>query len=81
MQRSGPRLGIVLNDDSMIVRDVIPRSAASAAGVRPGDRLVGLNGSQLYGPGQLQSFLSSNPNSATITVRRNRQMHDIQVTF
>jgi serine protease Do len=78
---SGPRLGVVLDNETMVIRDVMPDSAAGAAGIRPGDRLIALDGSQVQGIEQVQAFLSNRPNSAKVTIKRNQQTQDVQVSF
>ncbi|UBF24861.1 S1C family serine protease [Kovacikia minuta CCNUW1] len=80
-QRPGPRLGVMLDNETMTIREVMPRSAAGAAGIRPGDQLLALNGSQVQGVEQVEEFLSNNPNSAKVTIKRNQQTQDIQVNF
>ncbi|MGA7933022.1 MAG: trypsin-like peptidase domain-containing protein [Kovacikia sp.] len=80
-QHSGPRLGVVLDNETMVIKDVMPNSAAGVAGIQPGDRLIAMDGSQVQGVEQVQEFLSSQPNSTRVTIKRNQRTQDIQVNF
>ncbi len=78
---SGPRLGVVLDKETLIIQQVDAISAASAAGLQAGDRLVAVNGNKLQNYGQLQEYLSNRPNSVVFTVNRNNQLQTVQINF
>jgi serine protease Do len=80
-RKGGAQLGVVLDKDTLTVQQVEPVSAAAAAGLKSGDRLVAINGNQLQGVDQLQQFLSSQPTSAVITINRNQQTQKLQINF
>ncbi|WP_163576537.1 DegQ family serine endoprotease [Halomonas faecis] len=75
------RLGIAvdaLSDDEreqlgveagVLVSDVDPRGAAAAAGIRPGDVIVGLDHRRVEGPEQLAEMVSSLPSDRAVPVR------------
>ncbi len=66
-------LGVVLDrDHGLRIREVIPKSGASLAGLRPGDELVRLQGQVLTSPADVVWALRSvnDPGQATLTVLR-----------
>jgi S1-C subfamily serine protease len=78
---SNSRLGVVLNTNTLIIEGIERGSLAERVGLRRGDRLLAINGRQLYNAQELQAFLSSQPDSAVLTVARNRRVGNIQVRF
>lgn len=75
-----PRLGIVL-DSGLTIRQVQRGSLAANIGLRPGDRLLGVNGRRLRSATELQAFLDQRPSSAILTVGRNRRLANVRVNF
>ncbi len=78
---SGARLGVTLDAQTFVIQTVLPGSPAAGIGLRPGDRLVAINGNRLREIGQLQAFLSRQPNAAVLTVQRNRRLANVRVDF
>jgi serine protease Do len=78
---SGPRLGVMLDKDTLIIQQVEAISAAGVAGLQAGDRLVAIDGTQLKNYSQLQNYLSNRPSSAVLTINRNKQMQTVQINF
>jgi serine protease Do len=76
-----PHLGVALNTETMIVQTVLPGSVASDLGIKSGDRLVALNGNRLTDVKQLINFLDKRPNSAILTVVRDRKFSNLRVLF
>lgn len=78
---SGPRLGVTLDTQTLVIQQVQVGSIASDLGLRPGDRLLGLNGRPLSSIDQLLLYLDSDPSSAILTVSRGRSLANIPVQF
>jgi serine protease Do len=77
----GPRLGVVVNTETLVIESVQPNSIASAYGLRPGDRLVGLNGRRLSSVEELIDYLDSRPSSAVLTVNRGSRIGNLHIRF
>lgn len=77
----GPRLGLTVNTETLTIESVQPNSLASRNGLRPGDRLIGLNGRRLRSVTQLVQYLDSRPRVALLTVVRGRQVGNLRVVF
>lgn len=78
---SGPRLGLVLDAQTLVVEIVKPGSPAERAGLSVGDRLLAVNGSALNSVDQLLEVLDQNPGSALLTIDRQQQQQEIRVSF
>ncbi|MEN9260380.1 MAG: trypsin-like peptidase domain-containing protein, partial [Thermostichus sp. HHBFW_bins_43] len=78
---TGPRLGVAVDPQTLVIREVQVGSLASRIGLQPGDRLVGLNGRRLTSLEQLLDYLDSRPQSARLTIGRGRQLAEIPVQF
>ncbi len=76
-----PRLGISVDAASLIIESVERGSIAQSIGLRPGDRLIGVNRRRLRDVRQLVAYLDSRPNSMLLTVARNRRLANILVEF
>lgn len=74
-------LGVVFDAKDMTVQRVEFGSPADLGGLQPGDRLLAINGTQLDGLQQLQTFLSRQPSTAVLTINRNQQVANVQVNF
>lgn len=71
------RLGVEL-DSTFVIREVQAGSLAAEIGLRPGDRILGVNGRRLTELDQLVDAL--NPNSNVIlTIARNRQVANVRI--
>lgn len=77
----GAHLGVRIDSRNLVVRQVESGSPAALGGLRPGDRLVAINGSQIAGFDQLQTFLNRRPSSAVFTIRRDQQVATVRVSF
>lgn len=80
-QPQGPRLGVTVDTQTLVIQQVQPGSIAGSIGLRPGDQLVGLNGQRLVNLQQLLGYLDSRPASALLTVARGRRLAEIQIQF
>jgi S1-C subfamily serine protease len=76
-QRS--RLGITLDTESFVIDQVQPNSIASRVGLRPGDRLLGLNGRRLVRMDQLLDYLDQSPEVVVLTVQRDRRIANLRI--
>ena len=81
IQPEGPRLGVTVDTQTLVIQQVQPGSIASNLGLRPGDQLVGLNGQPLATLDQLLGYLDSRPSAALLTVARGRSLANLRVTF
>ncbi|MFT4624848.1 MAG: serine protease Do [Myxococcota bacterium] len=63
-------LGVTVEDGpaGAVIASVVPSSPADRAGLRPGDRIVGLGGSSVTGPGDLQQRLDELEGGAETTL-------------
>ncbi len=77
----GPRLGVVVNTETLVIESVQPNSIASNHGLRPGDRLVGLNGRPLSSVEELIAYLDSRPSVALLTVSRRNRIGNFLIRF
>ncbi len=75
------RLGITMDTQNLVVQQVQTGSAAFLGGFRPGDRLLAINGKQLGGFSELQTFLQQQPSTAIFTLDRQQQQTNVQVNF
>ncbi|MFQ3613459.1 MAG: trypsin-like peptidase domain-containing protein [Cyanobacteriota bacterium] len=80
-QPTGPRLGVAVDPQTLVIQEVQTGSLASRIGLQPGDRLVGLNGRRLANLEQLLDYLDTRPQSARLTIGRGRQLAEIPVQF
>ncbi len=76
-----PVLGVTVDSGTLTIRSVQARSAAASAGIRPGDRLIGINGRRIVSLNELRNFLDTQPQSAVLTVRRRGQFSRVRVSF
>lgn len=76
-----PRLGITVDARSLIIQSIQRGSLADRVGLRPGDRLLAINGRRLRHASQVVSFLDRKPQSAVFTVARNRRLANLRVRF
>ncbi len=71
-QRKSLRQIKIAPAQSAIVAEVVPDSPAAAAGLRPGDEVVEVNGKKMYHFAAISEFVEENPGAAlTATVTRN----------
>jgi len=73
-------LGIQLDAD-MEIQDVVKDSLAEKAGLKPGDRLVKLNGVQIGDTIMLVQAMQSAPKESKLIVRREGKELEVAVTF
>jgi S1-C subfamily serine protease len=76
-----PRLGIEVDPSTLVIQRVYRNTPASAVGLRPGDRLLGLNGKRLQSLNELLVFLNRQPSTALLTVSRGRQLANVRVVL
>jgi len=77
--------GLKANDERITVRDVTPGEPAAAAGLKPGDNIIAVNGTRVeqseYGQIEIISAIrKSADKTLTLTVRRDDGTVDIQAT-
>jgi uncharacterized iron-regulated protein len=79
----GARLGAYLESAAEVVwvRRVAPGSAAAAAGLRPGDRIVAVNGEAVQRAGQVILRVANHPasNSLQLTIERDGRLRQLEV--
>lgn len=75
-----PRLGVTV-DSSLVIRAVEQGSLAERVGLKPGDSLVAINGRRIRESGEVLQFLNTRPDSAVLTVLRNRRLANVRVNF
>ena len=80
-QPSSGRLGMTVNTRNLIVTQVEPSSPAATSGIRPGDRLMAVNGNRLFDFAELRSFLNQRPSSAVFTIARQQQVANLRIQF
>lgn len=80
-EAASSRLGVTINDLTLIIQTVEPDSPAERAGLVSGDRAVAINGTPLVKVDDLEAFLSQAPVSATLTILRGQTLTDIPVNF
>ena len=80
-QPSNGRLGVTVNTRNLTVTQVEFGSPAATSGIRPGDRLMAVNGNRLLDFAELRSFLSQSPSSAVLTIARQQQVANLRVQF
>jgi serine protease Do len=78
---SRKRLGLTVNTRNLMVTQVEPSSPAAASGIRPGDRLMAVNGNRLFDFAELRSFLDQQPRSAIFTIARQQQVANLRIQF
>ncbi|HXI91222.1 MAG TPA: RIP metalloprotease RseP [Blastocatellia bacterium] len=77
--------GLKANDERITVRDIAPGEPAAAAGLKPGDNIIAVNGTRVeqseYGQIEIISAIrKSADKTLTLTVRRDDGTVDIQAT-
>jgi S1-C subfamily serine protease len=80
-KKNDGRLGVILDTKNLTVRQVEIGSAADLGGLRPGDKLVAINGQSIQRLEEVQSFLQQRPAVGLFTVDRNNQPTVVQVKF
>ncbi len=75
------RLGVVVNDQTLVVQWVEPDSAAARAGVLVGDRLVAANQQPLNSLEELTNLLRHRPKTLQLTLQRHQQRQEIALSF
>ena len=76
-----PRLGVTWDARTLIILGVQSGSLAANIGLRPGDRLIAIDGRRLRGIDDVQGFLERRPSSAIFTIGRNRRLANVRVNF
>ncbi|HEY9706514.1 MAG TPA: trypsin-like peptidase domain-containing protein [Allocoleopsis sp.] len=76
------RLGVTINSSTFMIQSVEPGSLASNIGLRPGDRIVGVNGLRLRSLSQLtNAFNNPNNSAAILTINRGNRFANIRINF
>ena len=76
-----PKLGVAVDIQTLRVQRVEPGSIADRIRIRPGDRILAVNGAPIRNLNTLLNFLDSRPESAVFTVARGRRLANVQVDF
>ena len=74
-------MGIVLAGDGVTVREVLPDTVASRAGLRAGDRIVTFGSRPVRNLSGLRRLVSSASGKVAIEVRRNRRPVTLTAEF
>lgn len=77
----GVRLGVALDPNTLVVQEVEPNSPAELIGLRPGDRLLAVNGRPLDDPEELRAFLNRRPRAMVLTIARQGRVANVLVRF
>jgi S1-C subfamily serine protease len=80
-QPTGTRLGISVDAETLIIQAVDPGSLANQLGLRPGDRLVAVNGQRLESIEPLLNYLDTRPDRMVLTVGRNQSVANLYIDF
>ena len=75
----GKVVGIELHDDSVFVAAFEPTSAAQAAGVQKGDRLVSIDGQHITSTQDVQNALDKSDGTVQVTLRRGDELTTLRV--
>ncbi len=78
---SDGRLGVIINTETLIIRQVELGTPADRAGLRPGDRLVAVNNAEISRFDQLVAFIQRRPATAVLTIRRGLDVLQVPVNF
>jgi S1-C subfamily serine protease len=73
-------LGVNLEDETVIV-GIEPDSAAQAAGLKEGDRIVKLGDKKVKTQEELRAAIQASPKETTVTYVRDGKEHTVKVTF
>jgi len=79
---AGPRLGVYLEsaDGVVLVRQVAPGSAAAAAGIRPGDRVLQVNGEPMERAGQVIRRVAAQPAAEPLRLTLEREGRIVELS-
>ena len=75
------KLGILLDIRNLMVQQVQTGSPAAIAGLKPGDRLLAVDGNPLRQFRDLQLFLTQHPDQAVFTISRNDLPTRVRIKF
>jgi len=78
---SGGVLGAIVDAKSLTIRQIVLGSPADLGGLRPGDRLVKIDGKPLGSLAALQAFLNRRQANASFTVKRKQDTILKQIIF
>ncbi|MDX2230333.1 MAG: trypsin-like peptidase domain-containing protein [Leptolyngbyaceae cyanobacterium bins.349] len=78
---SGARLGVIVDTRTMIIQQVAPGAPGANSGLRVGDRLLAVNGTQLNSFAMLEAFMNQAPPVAAFTIARSGRTANVQVRF
>ncbi len=79
---AGPRLGVYMEsaEGVVLVRQVAPGSAAAAAGIRPGDRVLAVNGEPMERAGQVIRRVAAQPPDEPLRLSLEREGRRLELT-
>ncbi len=79
-QRKSLRKIQIVPAHTLSVEKIAPNSPVALAGMKPGDRILSLDGTPLYHPAQLEDYVENHPNEK-LTSQCERAGHPFAVTF
>ncbi len=78
---AGVKLGVIVDERTLEIQQVTTGSVGARSGLQVGDRLVGVNGSNLHSFDDLVLFLSHSPTSAEFMINRDGRSKQVAIRF
>ncbi len=78
---AGPRLGIRVDPQTLVIQQINPGSVAAQYGLRAGDQMISLNGQPLASLDQLLNHLDTRPAQILLGVGRQGSFGQVMISF
>jgi hypothetical protein len=78
-----PRLGVVLEDreDGIYIAEVLPRSIADKAGIKPEDKIIRIDGKEILNAGDMAKALHAISGNSLFNVSRNGTIYELTLSL